>query len=1014
VIWRDDGVGSNEVARTVADASGAWQAQVSVALEAGNYLLKAQQTDVAGNVSIVSPPMALIIEPKVNLNLTALLRGNVAPDVNLIDVNQDGKVDIVSGFVYFQQADGSFIQSSLNPTNTIIAANGAVIAGTSLGQFVDVNGDGKTDFVNWSTGSNFLTVDGNSVAFGRNIYGSYYGNNASGQIANILGAGIPSALINGGARLELATNKYVGIAGDTTGSNQSVIADFNGDGYLDYISNSGNLVTNTGKGTFITTNTNTDSFYAGVVMSFDANRDGYADIYYGSSFWLGKGNGSFVKGTSQGLPNVRIESSNIVVADFDGNGWVDVILSNNSGGLSLYLSQGGVFTEKSASLFFEQSGIALTVDDGSSLSASDLNGDRSVDFIYSDVNGALQAKLNSTNIAENTYLRVVVTDKLGVADRMTGATVFLYDSVTGLLVGSDSVGKLNKGSFTAQAGNMYAEFFGLDPLKTYDIVVRYPGSDQGVTVVTGKSGLGVGGIDPAVLNQIVDSQLTAVSAAGKDVIYVAPEIAATSTDGGRHVGTVYADWMLGDAGDDVFTPNGARIGEVGDTVDMRNGGNDTVIFQQAANLNTPTKVMGADLTSAVGAGGDVMDVSGLLTALGYTGSRDAASVSSVLTVVANGTGITLRAYKPGVGFQDLANVQGSVAHDVSALTLAQLVSGGHVLLGGLALTSFGVVTVDENTAQLGAVPLFPGVKLSAEGDAYAHNFAGGHVSVWLDNGIPEDVLSIASGVNGVTVASNQVSYGGAVIGSIDTTSNGLGQKLTVNFSFAGSPLSAAQQANAVDAVMQSVQYKDAGSTPPDFERNLWLEVSDGQVASKVASLLTVTPLADMESIGGIGNITGTNGSETLTGTTANELLTGYGGPVANAGTSSAAGDTLIGGGGVDTFIYRTGNVGKDTITDFTVGGVGVVAGADKLNLAELLKGYFNPATSNVNDFVQLQALSTTGTKVLVDFNGKADGSTFTPYMEIDLAGVTLASTGMADYTALRTLLITTNHQIIMA
>lgn len=64
--------------------------------------------------------------------------------------------------------------------------------------------------------------------------------------------------------------------------------------------------------------------------------------------------------------------------------------------------------------------------------------------------------------------------------------------------------------------------------------------------------------------------------------------------------------------------------------------------------------------------------------------------------------------------------------------------------------------------------------------------------------------------------------------------------------------------------------------------------------------------------------------------------------------------------------------------------------------------------------MRLEALSTTGTKVLVDFNGKADGSTFQHYMEIDLTGVTLASTGAADFTALRDLLVNTNHQIILA
>ena len=118
-------------------------------------------------------------------------------------------------------------------------------------------------------------------------------------------------------------------------------------------------------------------------------------------------------------------------------------------------------------------------------------------------------------------------------------------------------------------------------------------------------------------------------------------------------------------------------------------------------------------------------------------------------------------------------------------------------------------------------------------------------------------------------------------------------------------------------------------------------------------------------------------------------------------------------------MYRKGNVGKDTITDFTLGTTGN-ADADKLNFADVLQGY-EPA--NIADFVRLVADASTGPagqiSVMVDYNGKADGSVFTPYLQVDLSGVTLAAsetaygTTQSNLDALRTAMMI-NGQLILA
>jgi hypothetical protein len=447
-------------------------------------------------------------------------------------------------------------------------------------------------------------------------------------------------------------------------------------------------------------------------------------------------------------------------------------------------------------------------------------------------------------------------------------------------------------------------------------------------------------------------------------------------------------------------------------LDLRHGGSDTIIFQQLANLNTAATVLGADFNSALNAGGDVIDVSGLLTALEYKGERNAAGVASVLRVVANGTGLTLQANKPGVGFQDLAQVQPPSGGDISGKTLADLVASGHLRLGGLGLSGVRTTTVDENSAQLGGVRLFGEATLTANGGVFARGFDGGSLRVTLEQAYAEDRWSVAAR-DGITLSGNTVSVDGVAVATVDSTLNGRGKDLLLNFNFSDSSLTAAQQASVVERVAKAIDYTNEGSTPPDFARSVKLTVSDGAATAVDATLLTVTPTADVEVVAGMRYITGTAAANTLTGSALDETFVGYGGPVGNAGTASATGDTLTGGGGRDIFVYRAGNVGRDTITDFGVRGMSGILSAneDVIDLRDLHQGYAD-GSSDVNDFVRLVDGGSGVARLRVDFNGKADGSAFTPYMEVNLTGVTLASTGASSFDNLLQKLITEGQVVL--
>ena len=115
--------------------------------------------------------------------------------------------------------------------------------------------------------------------------------------------------------------------------------------------------------------------------------------------------------------------------------------------------------------------------------------------------------------------------------------------------------------------------------------------------------------------------------------------------------------------------------------------------------------------------------------------------------------------------------------------------------------------------------------------------------------------------------------------------------------------------------------------------------------------------------GGFGNnvLSGLAGNDTLTDIGGNDLF--FGGDGADTLQASEGADTLVGGAGSDRFAFDANSLnGLDLISDFTSG--------DVLDVSDLLTG-FDPATSNINDFLQADE-GNGSTTIKVDSNGGGD------------------------------------------
>ena len=1047
--------GSKLLGSATASAKGVWSI-ASTPLAIGHYTnIRVRQTDVSGNVSPDGADFSVVVQAvtAVKQALYVGASGNVGGEfwgvndrpglLSMVDVDQNGTMDIftapgrsqpTNGGVGYLSNNGRAVLSVSNDVNIQYFDAGYMDGSYSV--YLDLNGDGRVDAIT-PTDTNF-SRDANA-ALNNEVW---------------VNRGGPSRFANVTVASEAYTYGSPYKKGDVTS-----VGDFNGDGHLDYLlSYTVNpdyrikLMLSTGEGIWRSVFDPPDILGVGssgsdrLISDFDVNLDGistatldaghtyktvdingdgYLDLAISdkrlnlNTTFLGNAKGEYLKTSSPALP---VSDRPMVMGDVNGDGLMDGVYINSSGRFSVGIQSTLGWQDQALAMGWDSMGGLLNnIDLNETLPRFrliDLNNDRSLDLVLLAGKAALitnpridnalfGVSLNTTLVAENTFLRVMVTNDHGGLDAY-GARVMLFDSQTGMLARQAVV----DGMLDAVVPAYGLDFFGLDPAKTYDVVVVYPGNTQRVTVLTGKVGLGLdiaaalGNIAPSALVQIVDTSLTAVSPGGKDVVWVAKEDRSSSETGGIWTGTSLADQLVGDRGHDVFKSNGAIVGEVGDTL-TGGGGHDRFEFEQLVDLNTMATI--TDFSATKGSEADVLDIGKLLTATGYAGARTASGVISRVKLIddsnGNSTTVQVDAFSgpsgASSGWTDLVKLKG-----VTGISLEQMVSGGFIQLGGPNIAGIKAdQTVTETVAKSGVL-LASTAALTAEGGQWASDFNGGVLSVKLAYATAEDTLGLLSSpTTGITLSGSGVLLSGVKVATIDSTHNcsrPSGQ-LDITFDFEAAPNLATQtlQADVVQTVMRSLTLSNSSSAPLTLDREVTINLTDGLGHdTQVLSGLRITPVADAITIAGVRYITGTEAVDNLLGTNANEVLIGYNGvPVKGnlAGLNTGQfgfGDTLTGGGGKDTFQWLAKQAmnsdATEKITDFGFkGGTGSGQGsteADVLDLSKLLEGY--SASSNLSDFVRVSVVNGK-VQIQADIDRQANGKSFEKswFLSLDGTGI---------------------------
>ena len=301
---------------------------------------------------------------------SSIFATGVSDSISTVDLNGDGFDDMVIPWVTGSGADPSGLGVALsNSAGTYAAPVVYSLSGTqftSRTSVEDINGDSKPDIV--AVTSSIADITSASIS---TFLGNGDGTFTIGPVRNNVGflGRLVIADFNADGKKDVVTAGGSFLAGNGDGSFAASIpalrslgslflgitaGDFNADGKLDIATTSSlgrliNIFLGNGNGTFAAGQSYSGIAGTNYVRASDINGDGHTDLVVGVisgtliapgppvgrfvQFLFGRGDGTFVGAQSIFHPGITSlnDDASFVLADFDGNGRSDVLMSSPRG-----------------------------------------------------------------------------------------------------------------------------------------------------------------------------------------------------------------------------------------------------------------------------------------------------------------------------------------------------------------------------------------------------------------------------------------------------------------------------------------------------------------------------------------------------------------------------------------------------------------------------------------------------------------------------------------------------------